>query len=352
MIVHCYKCGAEIILGALATEEDRQCPTCKPEFDQRPLDERQLIYCCMDKECGLLHRFPRGSKIPERAPVGFVDGVAMCGHDTPLRVSSAMGELAYCIYCGVEVVLMRDFEKYDEMQWPLCKTCAAKAPKIGPWDHSDGAKYDYIIGLDEVGWGALAGPLTVGAAVVPRGWRWPGLRDSKDMTPLAREHMVAELSLRQAGRVFVHVETMLVREFEKLGAENALLETHRRAAVRMKEWVAHHFNEKDPLIIIDGKKPVPGVRCKAIVNADDVVPAVMVAAIFAKVRRDRYMLGLHQAFPEYGFDQNSGYGKGQAELVKKLGGTPVHRRNYNPLKTMLGGAPKRGPKQLNLFEET
>jgi ribonuclease HII len=245
-----------------------------------------------------------------------------------------------CPACGLEVSLDTPF---------LCARCLGRAPAPGPWDHGAHA---FVVGLDEVGWGALAGPLMVGVAAVPRGWRWPGLRDSKDLSALARERIVRELSTRGASGIFIHVETMLVREFERFGnAEHALLETHRRAAEKMVSTL-RAVSDIPPLVIVDGNRPVPGQRCQAMKNADDVVPAVMTAAIFAKVRRDRYMRGLHQAFPAYRFNENAGYGQEQAELVKKLGGSIVHRRNYNPLKSMLAStAATPRMQQLPLFKE-
>lgn len=329
-VTNCRLCGTQIIWGELATPEQRAASVCI-----RGCAERLFVYSCMYKSCGRLHRFGR-----------FEDLRFECEHAATVGLKPAFGfSLAFCIRCSAEVVLNGP---YDAGQQPLCDACVATAPRLGPWDHLDGAKHDFIIGLDEVGWGSLAGPLMVGAAVVPRGWRWPGLRDSKDMSTAARERLIAELEARALGRIFVHVERMEVREFEQLGAENALLETHRRAAVRAIDWTRQHFDEDRPLVIIDGKKPIPGIHCQTIVNADDIVPAVMTAAIVAKTQRDHYMTWLHQFFPAYKFDQNFGYGEEQAELVKTLGGCEAHRRNYNPLKKML----RRRMQQLPLFEGT
>lgn len=328
-VTNCRLCGTQIIWGALATPEQRAASLCSAES----CAEKEFVYSCMYKSCGRLHRFRRIEEIPFE-----------CEHTVGLKPAFGFS-MAFCIRCGVEVLKSGP---YNAGQWPLCDACAPTAPKLGPWDHIE-EKHDYIIGLDEVGWGALAGPLMVGAALVPRGWRWPGLRDSKDMSATARERVIAELCAGMVGRIYVHVERMEVREFEQLGAESALLETHRRAAVRMLDWTREHFNEDRPLVIIDGKKPIPGVRCQTIVNADDIVPAVMTAAIVAKTQRDHYMTELHQSFPQYKFDQNFGYGEEQAALVKKLGGCEAHRRNYNPLKSML--APRR-MQQLPMFEGT
>jgi ribonuclease HII len=181
----------------------------------------------------------------------------------------------------------------------------------------------------------------VGAAVVPRGWTWPGLRDSKEMSDVELERVAGQLW----GHIFVHVERMLVREFEEFGPGPALRETHQRAA---QVAIRHLGSQPNALVIIDGKnelypgRAAAGITCRAEVNADDHVPAVMAAAICAKVTRDRYMRGLHHMFPTYNWHENAGYaGRDQIQTIKQRGGTSVHRRNYNPLKTMLAEAHAR-----------
>lgn len=243
---------------------------------------------------------------------------------------------ARCTACGTEIIF-GTLATAEERAVPICTGCSQRAPASGFWDTGS---HDVILGLDEVGWGAIAGPLMVGAVVTQKGWWWPGLRDSKKLTEPARRRLVEQLD----GKLPVHIEILHVREFERFASpEHGLLETHRRAAVRMLQ----HF--PNALVVIDGNRPIPGVPCTPVVDADALVPAVMAASVFAKVRRDRFMRGLHRVFPAYNFATNVGYGQEAIELMKKHGPSTPHRRHYNPLKEMLGGdRPRRRMEQLRL----
>jgi ribonuclease HII len=190
----------------------------------------------------------------------------------------------------------------------------------------ENSKADYIVGTDEVGYGALAGPFVVGCVVAPKGWTWPGLRDSKKLSPAVRERIDSELE----GKVFFHHEKMLARQIEKLGPLEALKLAHVRAIRRALQ------SFPNALVVVDGDFHFREVDCITLVKADTVVPAVMAASIRAKVLRDRYMLGLHQVYPSYGFNEHSGYGTEQhVSIIRAIGGSAVHRRNYKPWKDML-----------------
>ncbi len=189
----------------------------------------------------------------------------------------------------------------------------------------------HIIGSDEVGYGALAGPLMVCSVAVPEEWTHGGLKDSKAFTSDHGVALRARIAKELEACVFFRVEVMLARHIERLGARGALNMAHMRA-IR-----AAQLAFPDARVIVDGDMPIEGIgRHEVRKKADTDVPAVMAAAIIAKVRRDRYMNGLAWVFPQFGFRDHAGYGTEahRAKVVETMGSV-VHRRNYNPLKSLL-----------------
>jgi ribonuclease HII len=182
-----------------------------------------------------------------------------------------------------------------------------------------------IVGIDEVGRGCWAGPLVAGAALL----RAPiaGLRDSKKLTKLQRQKL-SEIILGQA---VVGLGWVWPSEIDKMG----LTESVRLAMGRALAQIQTDYDE----VIIDGnynffpKEP----RARAIVKADDSVPAVSAASIVAKVARDNYMARVaHQKFPDYDFDKHVGYGTAlHIAKLKDFGVCELHRQSYKPIKLIM-----------------
>jgi ribonuclease HII len=91
------------------------------------------------------------------------------------------------------------------------------------------------------------------------------------------------------------------------------------------------------LALIDGNRcPVMPVRAEAIVKGDDKVPAISAASILAKTARDAALADLHRLYPQYAFDQHKGYPTAlHLERLRLHGVSPVHRKSYGPVKTLL-----------------
>ena len=91
------------------------------------------------------------------------------------------------------------------------------------------------------------------------------------------------------------------------------------------------------LALIDGNRcPVCSVRTEAIVKCDDKVAEISAASILAKTARDAALLEMHQAYPQYGFDQHKGYPTAlHLERLREHGVSPLHRRSYAPVRALL-----------------
>ena len=173
-----------------------------------------------------------------------------------------------------------------------------------------------LIGVDEVGTGAWAGPFVVSAVRVPADWVGPdGLRDSKKMSPLQRE-TCCRLLLRDA-----HVTFCVHQVWPKDIAASGQSACWRDAVLRVVSLLGGHDPNTD--VIVDGTHTPVG-RCEP--RADGKYHAVMAACVIGKVFRDHLMSKLAIAYPDYGFEQHKGYGTTQhADAIRTYGTSVVHR---------------------------
>lgn len=187
----------------------------------------------------------------------------------------------------------------------------------------DESTHSVIVGTDEAGFGAWAGPLVVAAAAVPRDWVDPRVKDSKKLSERQREALYEEFSKSDQFPIsWVIVEPA---EIDEKGVWNCLIRAHAEAAKGTLWRLAY-----EPLHVVDGKIPVEGGI--SLPKADNLVPAVALASVFAKVTRDRIMVELDKKYPGYDFAKSRGYGVPKHQLgLKELGPCPVHRRSYGPV---------------------
>ena len=181
----------------------------------------------------------------------------------------------------------------------------------------------WIAGADEVGRGALAGPVYAAAVIFPPGRKLRGLNDSKRLNAEAREALVPKI---QGRAVAWAVATASLEEIERLNILHASLLAMQRAVEALGVVPA--------LLRVDGLH-APAVTCcgvEAIVGGDAKVPAIMAASVLAKVARDAEMRRLDLVHPGYGFAEHKGYATPQhLEALQRLGPCPIHRRLFEPV---------------------
>lgn len=183
---------------------------------------------------------------------------------------------------------------------------------------------DFVIGSDEVGRGALAGPLVVGAVFGPADWWIEGLNDSKKLSEAKRRKLTRAIyACERAGQIRTAICYVQNSEIDTFGVETAQRVAHCRACE-----VANDPRKGRTLQIVDGSMHMPGDEL-CIPKADSFVPHVMAASIIAKVERDDYMTDLAGTVSAYGFERNSGYGTAEhLQAIEKFGISDVHRKSY------------------------
>lgn len=187
----------------------------------------------------------------------------------------------------------------------------------------------YIIGVDECGYGAFAGPLVVCAVKVPSDWTRTSLKDSKDFKdPIKLAAVGVDLikDAKQFGNFKVKYVTVNSVDIVKYG----LGECHKKAMIE----AFTSLYDKNCEIICDGNIVYNNLVDKSInvcsvIKADSKVPAVMAASILGKVYRNLLMDKLDKQFPQYGFSKHQGYGtKEHKQALLKHGFCKLHRTNY------------------------
>jgi len=186
--------------------------------------------------------------------------------------------------------------------------------------------YDIVAGVDEVGRGPWAGPVTACAVVLDPDNIPEGLNDSKKLTAKIREYLFQQI-VQSADVSIAHVS---VTEIDRINILQASL-------LAMENAVAGLSKPAD-FVLIDGNKTPKNLNCasEAIIKGDAKSSSIAAASIVAKVTRDRMMVALSQQFPGYGWETNAGYGtKQHQEGLKALGVTAHHRRSFKPIHNML-----------------
>ena len=187
-------------------------------------------------------------------------------------------------------------------------------------------KYDRIAGIDEVGRGPWAGPVTAAAVILDPQAIPIGLNDSKKLTE-AKRVTLAEVIHATAS---VGIGSASVEEIDSLNILQASYLAMRRAVDALPE--------PPDYVLVDGNRMPPEMPCdgQTIIGGDAKSASIAAASIVAKVHRDNYMSQLATEFPAYGWETNRGYGT-QMHQVSLLshGPTQHHRRSFKPIYNML-----------------
>ncbi|KNX41230.1 Ribonuclease HII [Roseovarius tolerans] len=188
------------------------------------------------------------------------------------------------------------------------------------------AGFSRIAGVDEVGRGPIAGPVTAAAVILDPARIPEGLNDSKVLSAKRREALCA--ALMDCAQVSVAHAT--VAEIDEI---NVLRASH----LAMERAIAG-LDVAPDMALIDGNLIPRGLTlpARAIIKGDAASLSIAAASIVAKTRRDQLMRDLAQQFPGYGWERNAGYpSKSHKDALLNLGVTPHHRRSFKPVHNIL-----------------
>jgi ribonuclease HII len=179
----------------------------------------------------------------------------------------------------------------------------------------------FVAGVDEVGRGCLAGPVTAAAVILDPDRHIPGLADSKVVPAEERDDLYGEIVRRAVSWAVASSDP---REIDRLNIHRASLDAMRRAVLALAPL--------PDIVLVDAFR-VPGIPMaqRGIPKGDRRCAAIAAASIVAKVTRDREMIAMHAADSRYGFDRHKGYATADhLAAVAQFGYSDAHRRSFRP----------------------
>ena len=185
-----------------------------------------------------------------------------------------------------------------------------------------------IAGVDEAGRGACAGPLVIAALILkdPKSSSLSMVRDSKELTPKAREEIVPVILENARSHSIIEISP---EEIDVHGLHKSNIDGMRRAISAL---------DATPDYVLTDRYEIPGISLPnlAIWKGDQVAITISAASILAKVHRDRVMISLDKRYPEYGFAEHKGYvTKVHNSALERVGVSPVHRKSYANIARLL-----------------
>lgn len=184
----------------------------------------------------------------------------------------------------------------------------------------------HVAGTDEVGRGSWAGPIVAAAVILPHDFEAKAVRDSKTLSPAQREKMFVHVT-RKAIAWAVGVVSSEIIDRDGISAANqlamvtSLQKLHIQPDAVLVDAVKIHYAQKPVIAVISG---------------DAKILSIAAASIVAKVIRDTLMHGEHRLYPAYGFSGHKGYGTKDHETAIRVHGlTPIHRRSFQPMKSLV-----------------
>ncbi len=178
--------------------------------------------------------------------------------------------------------------------------------------------YKYICGVDEVGRGPLAGPVTCSAVIMPLDDLIQGVNDSKKVSRGKREKLFGTIMEKAVAVSTVSYDHKRIDEMNILNATKAC----------MAEAITSLAVEPD-IVIVDALKLDIPYKTFGIVHGDALSYSIAAASIIAKVTRDRFMTEMAEVYPHYDFEHNMGYGTAKhIAALKEYGKCPIHRNSF------------------------
>jgi len=189
--------------------------------------------------------------------------------------------------------------------------------------HHLGAKY--IAGVDEAGRGPLAGPVFAAAVILKPDAKFTHVDDSKKLSEKQRLLALEEI---KAQSISISIGISSVEEID-------LINIYRASREAMISAIKH-LKVKPDYLLIDAMPIEIDIPSESIIKGDQKSISIACASIVAKTARDAYMLEMDKLFPQYGFKNHKGYGTKEHLLaLETYGITPIHRKTYEPVKSML-----------------
>lgn len=176
-----------------------------------------------------------------------------------------------------------------------------------------------VCGIDEVGRGPLAGPVVAGAVILPEDCQILYLNDSKKLTERRRELLYEEI---MGKAVSVGLGVVSQERIDEINILQATYEAMREAVGKL---------DPQPEILLNDAVTIPGLhqRQVPIIKGDAKSQSIAAASVVAKVTRDHMMMTLDEAYPQYGFASNKGYGSAaHMAALREYGPCPLHRRTF------------------------
>jgi ribonuclease HII len=191
-----------------------------------------------------------------------------------------------------------------------------------------------IAGVDEAGRGPLAGPVVAAAVILDPKYPIDGLADSKKLSENQRNRLAVLIKKHALSYAIAQAS---VTEIDSLNILQATFLAMQRAVSGLSVL-------PDQVLVDGNRLPVLTVPAQAIVKGDSKIKAISAASILAKVTRDAIMVAYNNEYPDYSFHIHKGYGtKLHIAEIEKYGCLSIHRRTFNPVKTLLaGGASVKG----------
>lgn len=176
----------------------------------------------------------------------------------------------------------------------------------------------YICGVDEVGRGPLAGPVTCAAVIMPLDDLIEGVNDSKKVAKKKREKLAALIKEKAVAYSIVSYDNFKIDEMNILAATKAC----------MTEAIMS-LSVKPDVVLVDAVKLDISYRTEGIIHGDALSYSIAAASIIAKVERDEFMKEAAEKYPQYDFENNVGYGTAKhIAALKEFGPTEIHRRTF------------------------
>jgi len=187
-------------------------------------------------------------------------------------------------------------------------------------DEARAGGFEFVAGLDEVGRGALAGPVVAAAVILdPRAALPAGLNDSKKLTARQRERIAEEL---RAAAIAYSVGRIEPDEIDRIN----ILQATRRAMLAALDQLA---TPADYLLIDALELKDANLPQRAIIRGDSISASIAAASIIAKTFRDRLMREYHDLYPQYNFAAHVGYGtRVHMQALRTHGACPIHRKSF------------------------